>query len=164
MDSNPGRDVWEKTRKHLRRDPCVLIPGSAENTAGNSYKRSYHFAISGIFFSVIFREKGPEARDARFREKVKPALDKPRLAGPHNSAAWMLFLHQPEGSRQIFGPFKSKEDAFAQCDSMLDGGSDDPRRLRLFPPTPDSPCAEQLPARSIKLASRTGTKRRKQQP
>jgi hypothetical protein len=164
MDSNPGRGVWEKTRKHLRRDPCVLIPGSAENTAGNSYKTSYNFAISGMFFSVNFWERRPEVHDARFRAKVRPALDKSGSAVSHDSPAWMLLLHHPEASRQIFGPFKSKEEAFAQCDSMLDGGPDDPRRLRLIAPPPDSPCAEQLPATSIKSASRTATKRRNSQP
>jgi hypothetical protein len=110
MDSNIGRDVLENARGPLH------ITQSAESLARNTWnctnypspntKTSFHFAMSGVCFSVVYWKK---------------------------HAGWMTHLHHPLALKRVFGPFTSKSQAFAQCETLLNGDLDDPRHLGLFP-------------------------------
>jgi hypothetical protein len=111
MDSSQNSDVWKKAHGPWLQitefgEPLADSAWNSTNYPAPNTKTSFHFAMSGICFSVVYWKK---------------------------HSGWMTHLHHPLALRRVFGPFATKDQAFAQCDGLLDGGPDDPRYLGLFP-------------------------------
>ncbi|MEO5831016.1 MAG: hypothetical protein ABIQ36_10670 [Rhodanobacter sp.] len=111
MDSSSNSDVRKKSHSPglgitLLAEDLVESARNSTNYPAPNTKTSFHFAISGICFSVTYWKK---------------------------HSGWMTHLHHPLASKRVFGPFATRSQAFAQCDRLLGGGPDDPRHLGLFP-------------------------------